>query len=137
MKFVQTIRDYIMRKTVSDRTDTTLTGSYVSQGEIDISTDKSFTIFLKWTKGDETSAEMKVMMLYATGGTEHQHGTYTNASGTLSQEEFEYKYTTATTNAVPIELDITNFSILKIYVKATSGTPTGKMKIDYIRSNSK
>lgn len=137
MKFVQTNRDYIEKRTISDRTDTVLTHSHVSQGEIDISKYKSFTIFPIWTKGDETSAEIKVMMLHTASGDEHQHGGYTNASGTLTQQGYEYEYTTATTKAVPIELDVTGFSILKIYTKATAGTPTGKMKIDYIGSNSK
>ena len=90
MKFVQTIRDFILRRTVADRIDTTLTGTYVSQGEIDVSTYKSLTIFPKWTKGDETSAELKVTALHTTSGDEHQVGCYNNASGTFTQETREY-----------------------------------------------
>jgi len=136
MNFLSTVRDYITRSAKSDRTDTVLTGSYVSQGEIDVRNYKTLVIFPKWTKGDETSAEIKITVLYTSGGTEHQQGVYTNSSGTLSQLAQEYQYTSASTNAVPIELDVTGFVFIKIYTKATGGTPTGKMKIDYIVSNS-
>ena len=136
MKYLGTNRDYISRKVVAERSDTVLTGSYVSQSEIDVTDYKSLTIFPKWTKGDEDSAELKVTTLHTTSGDEYQHGDYTDSIGTLTQLPYEYQYTIASTNGVPIELDVTNHSIIKIYVKATGGTPTGKMKIDYIGSNS-
>ena len=135
VQHTQTVRQAVIKATVVDRTDTVLTATHVSQGEIDVSNVKSLTIYPMWTKGDETSAELKVTSLHVSGGVEHQLGAYTNASGTLSEEAFEYQYDTASTNAVPIELNVSGLSIIKIYVKATAGTPTGKMKIDYVRSN--
>lgn len=135
MKFTQTIRDYILKKTVTDRTDTALTGSYVSQGEIDVSFMKTMTIFPIWTKGDETTAEMKITNLHTSAGEEHQMGSYSNAGGTLTPEAYEYQFST-TGNKTPITLDVTALFYLKIYVKATGGTPDGTMKIDYTWSNS-
>lgn len=134
MKWTQTIRDYVYRKTVSDRVDTILTGAYVSQGEIDVTKYKSLAIFPIYTKGDETTSELKIAVLHTSGGAEHQIGDYSSTSGILTAEAYEYQYS-VTANIVPIELDVTNLSLIKIYVKATGGTPTGKMEIDYTLSN--
>lgn len=135
MKFTQTIRDFINRKTLVDRADTTLTAAYVSQGEIDVSAYKTVAIYPIWTKGDETSAELKITELHTTGGSEYQLGDYTNVAGALAEEAFEITYT-VTGKKTPIMVDVTGTSIIKIYVKATGGTPDGKIQIDYIGSNS-
>jgi len=136
MKFIETIRDYIDKTVVAYRGVVTLTALYVATGdEIDVTNYKTLTIYPKWVKGDETSAQIQIAELYATGGTEHVIGAYTNSTGILSVEPWTYTYITSSQSGVPISIDVTGKKFIKIYTKATGGTPTGSMKIDYIKSN--
>lgn len=134
MKFDTIIREFISNKVVADRGVVALTGTHVSQSEIDVSKYKTLTIYPKYVKGDETTAQIKIIELHASGGAEHQLGQYTNSSGTLTKEVWEYTYT-GTQVCVPITIDVTGKILIKIYTKATGGTPTGTMKIDYVKSS--
>lgn len=136
MKFTQTIRDYITKKTVVDRVNTTLTTSYVSAGEIDVRNLKSVKIFPIFDKNNATSGSVKVTELHTSGGVEHQVGQYTNSTGTLSLENWVWTYT-ADGNVVPIRIDVTDMNYIKIYAKSTGGTADAKMAITYLSSNQK
>jgi len=136
MKFTQTIRDYISKGTVADRANTTLTTAYVSAGEIDVRHLKGMIVYPVFDKNNATSGQIKVTAAHTAGGTHHQIGQYTNSSGTLTQELWVWNYT-ADANAVPIELDLTKISYLKIWTKSTGGTADAKMQIDYTATNVK
>lgn len=134
MKFVHTNRDFIDKLKVAYRASATISDTATSAGEIDVRFAKTLTLFLTYTKGTETGLTVTIKALHTTSGTEYQTGGYANASGSLTQETHTYLWT-ASANAVPIELDVTGYSYIKVYEVKTGGTASGTLVIDYIRSN--
>lgn len=135
MNFTQTIREFLLKRTVAYRTATVISDTATSAGEIDVRTYKSLTLFLKYTKGTEGGVTVTMKALHTSSGDEFQIGGYTNSTGTLTQELYTYPFT-STANIVPIVLDVTKYSYIKVYEVKTSGTASGTLKIDYIGSNS-
>ena len=136
MKFVHTNRDFIDKLKVAYRASAVVSDTATSAGEIDVRYAKSLNLFIKYTKGDETGLTITIKGLHTTGGQEYQIGCYTDASGSMTQEVYTYLYT-ATTNAVPIELDVTGYNYIKVYEVKTGGSTSAAtlLQIDYIRSN--
>lgn len=105
---------------------TALTGSYALVGS-EIRVDGATTAFLHlyWTKGDETSVEVKTEFALRSGGTTAQEtvSTTTSAAGISTVKAADYTFSTATDNIIiPIRIQ---GRYLNIYVKTTGGTPTG------------
>lgn len=103
---------------------TALTGSYVAIGkEMPVENYTTAFLHLYWTKGDETSIEVKAEYALTDGGTESQPtiATAVAAESTLGVES--YTFSTATDNIV-IPFGV-NGRYINFYIKATGGTPTG------------
>lgn len=82
-------------------------------------------LHLYWTKGDETSIEVKAEFALREGGTTSQEiiATATSSLGITTVKIREYTFSTATDNIIiPIRLQ---GRFLNLYIKATGGTPTG------------
>lgn len=102
--------------------------------EINITSYKTLVLFLDYTKGTEGGLKIKASGLHASGGSEYQMGEYTNLSGVLSEQKQEYQYT-STTKAVPIILDVSGYNYVKIEQAKISGTASGTVTADYIKTN--
>ena len=117
----------------------TIAASYTAQGgdsnnEIEVKDFDYITLFVNYTKGDESGIKVKVEGMDVSGGSLFQLGAFTNASGTLTNEPQELQLT-ATIKAVPWLLDVRGVLFIKISQARTSGgTPTGTATISYILS---
>lgn len=105
---------------------TALTSSYALVGtEIGCQGHTRGFLHLYWTKGDETSVEVKAEYALVPGGTQAQETveTATSSAGQSTVKIADYSFSTATDNIIiPIRVQ---GRFLNIYIKATGGTPTG------------
>lgn len=104
-----------------------LTGSYVAAGSVMSGHGyDQICLLLAWTKGDETSMELKVEFSdsedFAAADT-YRDGSESVAAGVSTVTAKEYKLDTASKN-VMIRVDCPGL-YWKASVKATAGTPTG------------
>ena len=101
-----------------------LTSSYVAIGtEMPIENFTTAFLHVYWTKGDESSIEIKAEYALVSGGTKAQPTIVTTsaAESTIAIESF--KFSTATDNII-IPFGV-NGNYINFYIKATGGTPTG------------
>jgi hypothetical protein len=110
------------------RASATLTGSYVAGNVFSADEHNTLGLLVQYTKGNETSAEIKIESSIDGGVTYGQEVTE-NASGGEITETLANRKLTASGNywivISPIKSDT-----IKVSVKATGGTPTGTMAID-------
>lgn len=112
--------------TLFQATGTALTGSYALVGvEMQVDGATEANLHLYWTKGDETSVEVKVEFALRSGGTQAQEtiSTGTSAAGQETVKTRDYSFNTAADNII-IPVDVRG-RFLNVYIKATGGTPTG------------
>lgn len=110
--------------TLFQATGTALTGAYALAGA-EKRVDGATTAFLHlyWTKGDETSVEVKVEFALRASGTQAQETSGSTAAGVTTISIREYTFSTATDNIIiPIRIQ---GRFINVYIKATGGTPTG------------
>ncbi len=108
------------------RPDQVLTGSYVAGNILETINYKQVTIYVEYTKGDETSMQVKV----ETGNdttTMYQDTEYTYAGGVDTGVPKVVTYSATGNYRIP--LPVTD-KYLKVSVQATGGTPTGTAMVD-------
>ena len=103
---------------------TVLTGSYVKIGS-EMTVEGATTVFLHlyWTKGDETSIEIKAEYSLVSDGTTSQPSTVTTSAAESTIQVESFKFSTATDNIV-VPFGVQG-RFINLYIKATGGTPTG------------
>ena len=115
---------------------TTLTGSYVAGTVVSIDEQNAIGLDIIYTKGDETSVEIKVESSDDAGTTFYQQITQSTSGGTITIVPAIYQITAASypSGASNITYIVTPIKgdTVKVSVKATGGTPTGTYKIDAV-----
>lgn len=128
-------RDKFLRTVVLYRASSIISDAETTAGEIDVTDTKNLTFYLKYTKGTETGLTVTIKAKHTTGSDDkYQLGQYSNNEGSITVEQHTYLYT-VTMNVPPIELDVTNLSIIEIYESKTGGTASGTLEIKYAPSN--
>lgn len=104
-----------------------LTGAYVEAGRVGLEHHNYVGWTVRYTKGDETSLQMKVETSVDAGVTWDQQTVESVSGGTITPTLAERSYTVSGNyagNVTPTKAQIIRFS-----VKATAGTPTGTVTI--------
>ena len=113
--------------TLFQATGKALTSAYALIGaEIDCQGHTTGFLHLLWTKGDESSIEVKAEFSLTAGGTLSQEvqGVSTDTAGQDTLKARDYTFSTASDNIViPFRLSAGRYC--KLYIEATGGTPTG------------
>jgi len=110
-------------ETAFQATSSALTDTYALVGrEIPVQGHTSGFFHLLWSKGDETSVEVKFLYANASGGTESQSTIITTAGATSSISPAEFSTATTGNQIIPFGAE---GRFVNIYIKATGGTPTG------------
>ena len=119
-------RGILQAATVFAKTTQTDIGS-----ELGVSGYNYLTLFLEYTKGDETGLLVQAHVLRETGGTEFQYCTWANSSGTWSVTAGEHTLTAAAD--VYITFDVSGIEIIKFTQGGSNndGTPTGTLAVSY------
>lgn len=108
---------------------TTITAAETVIGsEIDCSQYNTLTIWVDYTKGDETSYDIIPKYLRVTSGDEHPFGVW--STGAIKAWTAE-KFRLTASAKVYIVLNVHGIDIVKIYGDATGGTPTGTAQVGY------
>lgn len=110
------------------RASSVLTGSYVAGTIASLDEHNAIGIELTYVKGDETSLQMKVESSVDNGTTYGQQVAIASSGGTSTTTPNEYSFAAASMAATQImQILITPIKAdhIKIWFKATGGTPTG------------
>jgi hypothetical protein len=97
--------------------------------EIRVSSSDVLGVFLNYTKGDETNVAIIPKFLYANGGDEFPIGTWLETAGakTFTADSFVM----SATGKHYLPLNVSGVPIVKLYMDATGGTPTGTLGVAY------
>lgn len=110
-----------------------LTGSYVAGNEITIDEQNAIALLVQYTKGDETSLDIKVEVSIDGGATWFQESAEAVSSGSIATSLAIREYT-ATGNystvitpikVAPLDTNDNFYGKIRVSFKATGGTPTG------------
>jgi len=108
------------------------TSSYVAGNVFGIDEHNSISLLVRYTKGDETSLQVKVE-ISSDAGTTYDQETAESVSGGTSTVSLLERSFSATGNYWVIIYPIKG-DIIKVSTKATGGTPTGTVGISCIGS---
>lgn len=105
-------------------TGSALTGSYALIGrETVVEMATSIFLHIYYTKGDETSIEIKAEYSNSTGGSLAQPTIITTSAATSVIQVLEFRYSGGTDNfIIPFGAE---GAYVRFFIKATGGTPTG------------
>jgi len=93
------------------------------------------SLFLNYTKGDETGLNVYAYTLHSTGGDEFQHQTWLAAAGTKTSTANLYQVTA--TGLYYITFDIRGISFVRFkQVKSAGATATGTLEAGYVLTES-
>lgn len=112
------------------RASAVLTSSYVAATDIDCQNASQVYIYLNYTKGDETSCEVKVEYSYDDTTYFQETAVTTGATAALTISTYQMTATGKFVLQIPIMA-----RWLRISVKASAGTPTGTLAIVEQRGN--
>lgn len=111
-------------------------------GPINLKLFNSVTIYLDYTKGDETSWDLIIKGLSATGGDEHQLMKFSESGGVITGTAVKWQFTATGKHQITLtktgnHLDNVRIpnDFIKLYGDATGGTPTGTVQITYSLKN--
>jgi hypothetical protein len=114
----------------------TITSSYTAHTVISVDEQNFLGLLVKYTKGDETSLQLKVEVSVDGGTTYYQQTVDTPTGGAISVAAAERTYTGTgnyATSIQPIKVPATPTGsakgLIKISSKATGGTPTGTLTL--------
>lgn len=114
------------------RASSALTSSYVAGTVVSLDTQNFIGLMISYTKGDETSMQVKIESSIDGGDTYFQQAVQSTSGSTTTVSAGVYEMT-ATANVTftinPIKADL-----IKVSVKATGGTPTGTCAITAVTS---
>ena len=113
------------------RADTVLTGAYVAATEFSMAQDNFLSILVDFTKGDETTLEMKIEASPdgTTFGRQVGEAT-TGGTTTVTLNERAF----GATGIYSVEVYPIRAKTVKVSVKATGGTPTGTVALTAVHS---
>ena len=103
-----------------------LTGSYVAGTIRKVTNYGQATLYVKYTKGDETSMQVKIEF-GIDETTWYQDTEYVYSGGVDTGAQKVITYTSTGNYRIPLQV---TDNYIKVSVKATGGTPTGKAQID-------
>lgn len=109
---------------------TVTTASTQIGADIDCSSYSYVTLFIDYTKGDETSVE--IVPYYSDGletPKEYQDQSWTATAGTKTATVNEYQV--SATGKYYITFDVRGVSVIRFKQSATAGTPTGTIYASY------
>lgn len=109
------------------RASATLTGSYVAGTDISMDGHNYAGLIIDYTKGDETSMEVKVEISHDGGTTWFQQVAEEVTSGTVAVSLSERQFTA--TGKYALQVYPVRADLIRVSVKATGGTPTGTVAI--------
>lgn len=112
------------------RAVTVLTGAYVAGTIRSFDRQNYLGILVKYTKGDETSLNLKVESSGDAGFTYGQQTTQTTSGAIVSNALAQYDFTVTGNYWIVINPFLAD--TVKISVKATGGTPTGTVGVDIL-----
>jgi len=105
-----------------------ITGTYALVGkEVEMENATSIFLHIHYTKGDETSIEIKAEYSTASGGTLSQPTVITTTAGTSVITTLEFQMVGTDNFIIPFGAE---GAYVKFYIKATGGTPTGTFGAD-------
>lgn len=112
------------------------TTSYVSGTVFSIDEQNMVGLMVSYTKGDETSIELKVESSIDGGSTFYQQITQSPSGGTITIVPGIYSITAASypsgTSNITFVISPIKGDVLRVSVKSTGGTPTGTVGITAI-----
>ena len=108
------------------RSSATLTASYVAGTVFTMDQDNYLTLIVDYTKGDETSMQLKIEASFD-NSTYAQQVAESTSGGTITVSLAERSF--SATGKYAIEVQPTRAKFIKVSVKATGGTPTGTAAI--------
>lgn len=104
------------------------TGSYVAGTVMSMAAHNAIGLGIVFTKGDETSLQVKIEVSNDGGTTYFQQVTESTSGGTITDTLAERSFT-ATGNYSILVTPVRGL-LVKVSVKMTGGTPTGTVRID-------
>ena len=96
--------------------------------EIDVSGYDEITLYVDYTKGDETNLLVYPKILRESGGDEHPSGAWTN---NVQMEFVQQKAKMDATGKFYITYNTKGIHLIKLYADSTAGTPTGTYEVSY------
>ena len=108
------------------RPETVLTNAYVAGNILEVINFEQITVYVKYTKGDETSMQVKIERGNDTT-TMYQDTEYVYAAGVDTGTPKVVTYAATGNHRLPISV---TDKYLKISVQAIGGTPTGTALVD-------
>lgn len=130
-KQLQELSKYHRYQTVKDTT--ALTAAYVAATVTEIERAGAVGILIPWTQGDETSIEVKLEFTDEAGTVLWQEPTFSAPSSGVSTglpKSYTFAKASWPTGVVPcIPISCGIPQKVKVWVKATGGTPTGTYKV--------
>jgi len=120
------------------RASAVLTGAYVPATVVSVDEHNFLGVNLFYTKGDETSMQMKIEVSTDGGTTYYQQTTETNSGGAVTVALAERTYSATgkySTTVFPIKVPTsvsTGKGIVRVSFKATGGTPTGTVAAEIV-----
>lgn len=109
------------------RASAVLTGSYVAGTVFSMSNHNAIGLEVSYTKGDETSTQLKIEVSNDGGTTYAQSATETTSGGTITMALGERSF--SATGVYSVLTYPVRARLVKVSVKATGGTPTGTIAI--------
>lgn len=110
------------------RASAALTASYVAGTVFSAAEHNLLGIVFNYTKGDETSAQLKIEVSNNGGTTYAQQIAESTSGGTITVSLAERTFTA--TGIYAINIHPVRGQLIKISVKATGGTPTGTAAVN-------
>lgn len=120
------------------RSSAVLTASYVAATIITIDEHNFFGVNVAYTKGDETSMQMKIEVSTDGGTTWFQQQTESTSGGTITVAAAERSYSATgnySTIVYPIKVptsDTADQGQVRVSFKATGGSPTGTVAAESV-----
>ncbi len=109
------------------KTAQTLVGFEIPVGGFD-----TLTLFIEYTKGDETGLILQPHYLYALAGTAFRDVSWSAAAGTKLATVNEFKITATADRVIVFDLRGVEFFRLTQGGSDNDGTPTGTLAVNYI-----
>lgn len=109
------------------RSQTILTGSYVAGTAFSMDNHNTIGLEVGYLKGDETSMQLKIEVSNDGGNSYAQQMAESTSGGTITASLGERSFAASGTGSILV--NPVRARLVKISVKATSGTPTGSCTI--------
>ena len=116
-------------KTLVTDMSVTAVASIVGE-EIDTTEFDFLTFYIDYTKGGEASCEIYLILIDDLTDSEFQEGQWSSGAGTKTYTANEYQMSASAKR--PISFDVRGVRGVKLYQKATGGTPSGTISVSFM-----